>query len=959
MKPFILKSMVACLALSSSLVMANTDKAGSSHVMTNKGLSAPAKVYYNASQIPSVTAETEVDAAFVLGYVHAGDRFYQMDYTRKISQGRLSELVGEAALSNDIEFRTIGFERWAINSMKVLNPQTKAILKAYSDGVNAWLDSNSLPPEYQSLEIDTADRWLPVHSVAIAKVIAFQLSNDLQEIDWTIAINTFQQVGQVAGFDGTALFMEDLYRAAPPDDRVSMPDFFADNGIIGAAGNKSLVEVAADYTLNLNDTQLGLLHNIKANWESTPLIKSMKNDGETDKGSNFWAVSSEHTENGFPLIANDPHLSLDYPSVFYPAHVATEDGLNIAGVQFPGAPITAQGCNESLCWGSTVHPVDETDFYFESIKTNSFGLPTHTVYQGQEEPLVWMFQSYFVNQIGDGTLNNKERANVGYTNGGLTFLVPRRGYGPILDLDTENAQAVSMQFTGFGPTKEVEAFLEMSRAQNTEEFGVALTKFDFGSQNFAVADTDGNVAYYTGAEVPLREDLQTMMQPDGVPPMFIRDGSGEHMNEWMPLGEPDMNQSTPFAVIPFDQMPHQINPERGYIANANNDPVGVSLDNNVLNQVRAGGGLYYISQGGYSAFRQGRLDRIMEAGMAEGKKFNLQDMKELQANNQMMDAELIMPHIMNAVQRASANDAWPGIQQFLADPRVQQAAGYFQNWDFSTPTGLAEGYDPFDNPMALTPPTQAEIDASIAASIYAVWRSNGIRNTIDATLAGIDDAIGMTVLTENRPGNKYSINAFKHLLDAFPENQGYGASGINFFTNPQAPTREDARDYIILASLKQSLDQMAGDDYAAAFGNSTDLTDYRWGKLHRITFSHSLGDQLSVPNGMFGLATVDGLPGVARAGGYQVLDASTHGVRGNSSNGFMFSSGPARRFVGEVTPMGIMAEQVIPGGQSGNITTGANYVNQLFSWLVNDYLPLITDLNTIQAMATEEVEFTP
>jgi penicillin amidase len=309
----------------------------------------------------------------------------------------------------------------------------------------------------------------------------------------------------------------------------------------------------------------------------------MKNDGETDKGSNFWAVSSEHTENGFPLIANDPHLSLDYPSVFYPAHVATEDGLNVAGVQFPGAPITAQGCNETLCWGSTVHPVDETDFYFESIKTNSFGLPTHTVYKGQQEPLVWMFQSYFVNQIGDEVMNNKERANIGYTNGGLTFLVPRRGYGPILSLDTENAQAVSMQFTGFGPTKEVEAFLEMSRAKNTEEFGVALTKFDFGSQNFAVADTQGNVAYYTGAEVPLREDLQTMMQPDGVPPMFIRDGSGEHMNEWMPLGEPDMNQSTPFAVIPFDEMPHQINPDRGYIANANNDPVGVSLDNNVLN----------------------------------------------------------------------------------------------------------------------------------------------------------------------------------------------------------------------------------------------------------------------------------------------------------------------------------------------------------------------------------------
>ena len=209
MKPFTLKSMVACLALTASVALAATDKAGTTTVMTNKGLSAPAKVYYNATQIPSVTAETEVDAAFVLGYIQAGDRFYQMDYTRKIAQGRLAELVGEAALSNDIQFRTIGFERWARNSMKVLSPHTKAVLKAYSDGVNAWLDSNPLPPEYQGLEIDTADRWLPIHSVAIAKVIAFQLSNDLQEIDWTIAINTFQQVGQAAGFDGKELLRED------------------------------------------------------------------------------------------------------------------------------------------------------------------------------------------------------------------------------------------------------------------------------------------------------------------------------------------------------------------------------------------------------------------------------------------------------------------------------------------------------------------------------------------------------------------------------------------------------------------------------------------------------------------------------------------------------------------------------------------------------------------------------
>ncbi|MFC3193279.1 penicillin acylase family protein [Marinicella sediminis] len=924
-------------------------------IITNDLLSAPAQVFYNDTQIPSITAATEEDASFVLGYLHAKDRLFQMDYTRKIAQGKLAELVGTPALSNDIQFRTIGFERAARVSLPAMSSKTQAMLKAYADGVNFWLDNNDLPVEYSGLEITEVDRWLPIHSVAIAKLIAFDLSNDLQEIDATLAINTFQQVGAAAGFDGTALFFEDLYRAAPPDDRVSVPGFLESIGGIGKTTD-NLKQTMIDFKMELTDTQLGLLNNIKSEWESTPLISALKNDGNFDKGSNVWVIAGDKTDNGFPLIANDPHLSLDYPSTFYPAHMAAETGLNVAGVGFPGAPVTAQGCNENLCWGSTVHPVDETDFYFESIRVNTFGVPTHTVFQGQEEPLVWIFQAYFANVIGDGVMNNTEKQDVGYTSGGLTFVVPRRSFGPILDVDTANAQAVSMQYTGFGPTKEIESFFEMARAADINEFKTALTKFDVGSQNFGVVDTAGNIAYFTGAEVPIREDLQLMMQPDGVPPMFIRDGTGTRMNEWMTLTNPDINQATNSEVIPFDQMPFSVNPDSGYVANANNDPIGVSLDNNVLNQVRPGGGLYYIAQGGYSAYRQGRLDRLIQEDLDRGT-VNATDMKRYQANNQLLDAELIMPHIMNAVNRASASDAWPGIAQFLGDPRVVEAAGYFTQWNFSTPTGLAEGYDPFEDPFALSTPSQDEVNHSIAASIYSVWRSLAIQNTIDATLAGIDSAIGQNVMSANRPGSRFSINAFQHFLDAFETNQGYGASGINFFTNPSAPSREDARDFLILASLQQALNHMAGDDFASAFSNSTDLDDYRWGKLHRIVFSHPLGDSLSVPNGLFGLQTVDGLRGVARAGGYQVLDASSHSTRADSSDEFMFSSGPARRFVAEVTPLGIAAEQIIPGGQSGVVTSGANYVNQLFFWLVNGYLPLITDLDVIVAIANEVYTF--
>jgi penicillin amidase len=499
----------------------------------------------------------------------------------------------------------------------------------------------------------------------------------------------------------------------------------------------------------------------------------------------------------------------------------------------------------------------------------------------------------------------------------------------------------------------------MARAHNVSEFKQALTQFDVGSQNFGVADIYGNIGYFTGAEVPIREDLQTMMAPDGVPPMFIRDGTGAHKNEWMPVSNPQANQAEPHEIIPTAEMPQVMNPDKGWFANANNDPIGLSADNNVLNQLRPGGGLYYLSQGGYSTYRMGRIDRLITSALENDGKVDAANNKAWQANNQMLDAELIMPHILTAFNNASANDAWPGIAQFLADPRVLATWGKFMTWDFSSPTGVAEGYDPFENPFALSAPSSDEIDHSVAATIYSTWRSMAIRNTIDATMNGVDAAIGQNLLGPQLPGSKYAFNGFKHLLDSFPENHGIGGSGINFFTNPEAPTPEDARDFIILASLKQALDLLASDEFAPAFANSTDIMDYRWGKLHRIEFSHVLGSSLSVPNGLFGLSTQTGLQGVARSGGYQVLDASTHSVRANTLNGFMFAAGPARRMVATMTDTGPAAEQIIPGGQSGNITDGVLYVNQLFSWLTNDYFPLIVDPTVIGAIAVSTENYEP
>ena len=144
------------------------------------------------------------------------------------------------------------------------------------------------------------------------------------------------------------------------------------------------------------------------------------------------------------------------------------------------------------------------------------------------------------------------------------------------------------------------AFRQINRAANLSDFRTALSYFDFGSQNFAYADVDGNIAYFTSAEAPVRTDLQAGTVGGGVPPFLIRDGSGAAHHDWLPVQHPQPNQATPYEILPANEMPFVINPASGYFANANNDPIGFSLDNNPLNQARPGGGIYYLDWGGAS-----------------------------------------------------------------------------------------------------------------------------------------------------------------------------------------------------------------------------------------------------------------------------------------------------------------------------------------------------------------------
>ena len=194
---------------------------------------------------------------------------------------------------------------------------------------------------------------------------------------------------------------------------------------------------------------------------------------------------------GFPTLASDPHLDLGRPSTFYQAHVTTTEGLNVNGATFPGAPGVILGCNDTICWGATVNPMDVTDIYQEVLVALSPGglIPTHTLFDGEPEPLVVIPQTFFVNQLGDDQPNNLADAGVGPLEGGVTLVVPRRNDGPIVRIDVTQrpVTALSVQYTGWGATRELDAFRKFQRTQNPSEFAEALQYFDVGSQNFAYA----------------------------------------------------------------------------------------------------------------------------------------------------------------------------------------------------------------------------------------------------------------------------------------------------------------------------------------------------------------------------------------------------------------------------------------------------------------------------------------
>jgi penicillin G amidase len=924
--------------LAQGTTVSNSESNGRQRNSRNNG-----RVVRDKDGIPHIAARTEREVLYLQGFTHAQDRLFQMDVTRRQAEGTLAELLGAGALASDVQLRTFGLRRAAERSLPILSQSVRDALSAYADGVNDYVARHSLPPEYAALEITTFRPWAPADSLSIIRLISFGLSFELTDLDRSTLLAQFQAAGAARGFDGAALFFEDINRLAPFDNAATVPDASASSSSsVGATAvenfaqaNTSVMQLAAASPALNDPVLMEMATDYLEKLRSLPFVQSALKNPDDDRGSNEFVISGQRSRTGRPILANDPHLALTAPATFYQNEIRTPSFSAIGG-SLPGVPFVIIGNTERFAWGVTTHLMDVTDVYQEQIvpdPNSPSGLST--MYQGSREPVQALPQVFRANTVGDGVQNNVATVPPGGAIPAAVLIVPRRNQGPIIVVNQAAGTAISVQYAGFSGTREMQAFRSINRAGNLPQFIAALQSFDVGSQNFTYADKQGNIAYFATGEVPLREDLQNS-EPVGLPPFLIRDGRGG--NEWLPAQGKDPNRALPFAILPFSEMPQLINPPRGFIVNANNDPSGNSRDNNALNVLRPGGGIRYIGSG-YTfdlGIRAGRIDQLLTSSLADGRKLGVADLQRVQADVVTGDANFFVPFIVRALGNAQRPGAPGELTSFTKDQRIVEAVGRMAVWDRSTPTGIVDGFDASDQNGKRAEPHDREIANSIAATIYSVWRNQIVNQTLITTLS-------RNGLTINSPRD-IRLTAVKNLFDNFRRRSGVGVSGIDFFEVPGVARAADRRDIVLLRSLSLALDALAGPDFADAFKGSTNQSDYRWGRLHRTVLSHPIGGRFSIPpaGGAFA-QPLPNLPGIPIDGGLHTVDQGTHQINRDNSNGFMFSSAPALRYVASIESDGIESVSSLPGGQSG-VPSSQFYLNLLGRWLTNESFPLRTDV---------------
>ncbi|MCP8968123.1 penicillin acylase family protein [Ectobacillus ponti] len=554
------------------------DISGETHVM---GLQGAVTVTRDGRGVPHIEAQSEQDLYMAQGYVTAQDRLFQMDLSRRQASGRLSEVVGKKAIERDKFFRAFGLRRAAEASYGIYSEQAKKVLQWYADGVNRYIEEartgNRLPFEFTLLGYEP-EAWTPIDSLTIGKYMAYDLGGHWQ--------------GQA--------FRYQLLQTVPQEKAADLfPSYPKDGAVIMAAlGNT-----------NLNVKSLA----------AAPIPNEFN-------GSNNWVVSGEKTKSGKPLLADDPHLSLATPSIWYQSHLQAP-GINVSGVIFAGIPGIILGHNENIAWGVTNVGPDVQDLYIEKRNPEN---ARQFLYQNQWEQA----------QVIAERIRVKDQDPVDYE-----VVITR--HGPIISefaKDKSADTALALKWTAAEASTELEAVLLMNKAKDWDSFKQALTYFHTPAQNFVFASKDGTIAYRANGKIPIRSKGDSLLPVPG--------WTGEY--EWS-------------GYIPWEELPTLVNPKEGFISTANNKVIAEYP--------------YHITHTWAQPYRAARIQEVLRDKSA----LTVKDMQQLQMDQKNLQAKEFVPIFLQHVQKekltAIEKEALARLEKWdFVDGRNEGAPLVFHMW---------------------------------------------------------------------------------------------------------------------------------------------------------------------------------------------------------------------------------------------------------------------------------------
>lgn len=524
------------------------------------GLSGPVSITRDSQGVAYIRGRSDRDVYFATGYAHAQDRLWQLEMHRRVAQGRLSEVFGKSMLQQDIWFRTLGLYGAAASAWPALSGDAQDSLNAYAEGINAWLASHQqLPPEFTLLGVKPAP-WKPVDSLALIKIFALNLSgNMVQELERLAAAQLLDRAQ-----------MQALYPGYPADAPVT-------------AGTRTAP-----------GTGLAALLPLQRELESTLQI------GGRFVGSNAWVVAGSLTDDGKPMLANDPHMSLQMPSLWY---AVSQQGprLRVQGMSLVGLPAVVFGANEQIAWGGTNMMADVQDIYMEQINAQD----TSRYRSGNEwKPFRTETELIHVKGAFPAWLRDQPEP--------VKVRIRRTEHGPLIsDAVAAFDQPASLRWTALddGDTT-YESIFRLSYAAGWDAFKGALALQVAPALNMLYADRAGNIGYLGAGRIPLRKR-----------------GNGElPVNGWS-------QEDGWRGYVPASGMPQSLNPAQGYLVSANNKVVGDDYP-------------YFISNDWAPPARARRIEQLLAQQVAGRRPLTLQFMQTMQSDVLNLEARALLPRLL-------------------------------------------------------------------------------------------------------------------------------------------------------------------------------------------------------------------------------------------------------------------------------------------------------------------------